>query len=168
VISDGNSMDFDIKPFWSNTTSKTAKTMANTTTATTTVHSIAIGGLIQMNLLRKIRTKGGTYLEFRNEDRDIPRLSLLIGYLATNIHPQSIETVRCRFTYPGDKISHLELLNQPTYSPESNSLTLSPPPPQPLPYNPRILIRDSLSPPPRYSHNIHPLTSPSYPASNLR
>ena len=113
VISDGNCIPISITPFWSR--------------SLTTVHTVAVGGLVQTTLLGKIRTREGCMVELRDAERDVGRLALLVGYLATNIRSQPIETVRCRFSFPEDKISILETSTHPSYRTDSSSITISPP-----------------------------------------
>ena len=117
ILSDGKipSASTD-SPFWSNSHA--------------TVHSIAIGALTHRKALRHLRHQNGTLLEYRSPLTDAPRLTNLIAFLATQTHLHSIETLRCRLTFPPEQVNALDVLNQPS-SIESNSqisVTLSPPP----------------------------------------
>lgn len=115
LISDGTfPVSFDIARLWS--------------ISSTTIHTIAIGSLIHPTTLRHIRHQNGSFLEFRSLSSDSTRLAQLVAYIATQTHLHSIETVRCRLTFP-TQVNVLEILNHPTWSPESKSqisLTLSP------------------------------------------
>jgi hypothetical protein len=51
----------------------------------TTVHSVAVRGLVQMRLLKSVRTMEGSLMEFRDARRDNRKLALMVGYLATNV-----------------------------------------------------------------------------------
>jgi hypothetical protein len=120
VISDGNS-------FPSNNNNATTAAAPFWAQSPTTVHCVAVGGLVQMELLRNIRTQQGSLLEFRDTQRDGAKMGLLVGYLATNVSSHAIETVRCRFSWPEDKVSVLEMSTHPTFSSDSASVTISTP-----------------------------------------
>ena len=115
VISDGNAftqnMDGDMG-FWRE--------------APCLVHCIAVGGLVHMSTLRRIRTREGCLMDFRDTQRDIAKISSLIGYLATNVHSAPIETLRCRFAYAQDKLSITETYTHPSFPSDSSSVTISP------------------------------------------
>ena len=50
-----------------------------------TVHCVAGWGLIQMGWVRSERTRDRSLMEFRDAERDVGKLDLMVGYLATNV-----------------------------------------------------------------------------------
>ena len=112
LLSDGQFLPNNLDPFW--------------LTSLTTVHVIAIGALTYPIKLRSLRHQSGSLLEYRSPSSDSFSLAQLIAYIATQTHFHSIETVRCRLTFP-EQISVLDIPNH-FYNSESQSqisLTLS-------------------------------------------
>lgn len=114
LLSDGQFLHSNPDTFWS--------------TSPTTVHVIAVGALTYPTKLRSLCHQSGSFLEYRSSSSDSSRLAQLIAYIANQTHFHSIDTVRCRLTFP-EKINVLGIPNL-TYTPESQSqisLTLSTP-----------------------------------------
>lgn len=123
IISDGTFPINKNTNFWS----------LNSSSSSTTIHTIGIGALINSTTLRNLRHRNGSFLEFRSSSitTDSIRLTQLIGYVGTQTHLHSIEAVRCRLEFP-EQVDALEIFNQPNLSHESKSqlsLTLSSLPP---------------------------------------
>jgi len=78
------------------------------TGASTTVHIFAVGALIHPKKLRALQHRAGAFIEVRSTIRgavwgnggDQGALRFLFGYLRSQTHFHSIETVRCRITIP--------------------------------------------------------------------
>lgn len=116
VLSDGNSsppLVSDDPGFW--------------TQSPSTVHCIAVGGLVDMTVLTTVRTREGCLMEFRDTHRDASKVQMLVGYLGMNVYSKAIETVRCRFAFPEDKVSVNEMQTHPPHPSDSSSVTISPP-----------------------------------------
>lgn len=112
LLSDGKFHCNNLDSFWS--------------TSLATIHIIAIGALSYPTKLRSLCHQNGSLLEYRSPTSDSSLLAQLIAYIATQTHFHSIDTVRCRLTFP-EEINVLDIPNH-IYTPESQSqisLTLS-------------------------------------------
>lgn len=113
VVSDGG---FDPgSPFWEG--------------CATTIHVVAVGGLVWGERLRGLRQQAGGFVEVRESVEEGWRKGLgeLVGYLGGQTYFHSIETVRCRITCPDTHVSLLDINDSvpPTIdSPDQFSLTL--------------------------------------------
>jgi hypothetical protein len=93
----------------------------------TTVHVIAVGGLVWGERLRGLRQQAGGFIEVREgrEEGWSKCLDELVGYLGGQTYLDSIETVRCRITCPDTHVSLLDVNDSPIIdSPDQFSLTL--------------------------------------------
>jgi hypothetical protein len=97
----------------------------------TTVHVVAVGGLVWGERLRELRQQAGGFIEVRQgggeEEGWRKCLGELVGYLGAQTYFHSIETVRCRITCPDTHVSLLDINDstpQSADSPDQFSLTL--------------------------------------------